>query len=266
VSPRSRCRSVSGTVLFDPRFPYRACPRNLVLPFEQACVIIDCVHYLCKCTQMDSSAPKNLNTRFRARRFRLFKELIDQVLVKKATCRVVDLGGTPSYWESLGGDLDWDRITVCTLNVQPTQKVHPRIESVVGDARDVTLFGDLSFDIVHSNSVIEHTGRWDDMAAMAREVRRLAPRYFVQTPYFWFPVEPHARFLFLHWMPEPWRYRILLKRSCGFWKQRSDVGAATKAIQSALLLDKRQVQFLFPDARIISEKVFGLTKSLIAIR
>ena len=65
---------------------------------------------------------------------------------------------------------------------------------------------------------------------------------------------------------EVWRYRILMKRTCGFWERRQDLGAAMKAIQSAVLLDKLQVQFLFPDSEIVSEKVFGLTKSLIAIR
>ena len=125
----------------------------------------------------------------------------------------------------------------------------------------------LSFDVVHSNSVIEHVGRWDDMASMAREVRRLAPRYFVQTPYFWFPIGSLTRdFRCSTGCPSSWRYRILLKRTCGFWKQRLDVGEATKAVQSALLLDKRQLQFLFPDAQIVAEKFLGFTKSLVAIR
>ena len=204
--------------------------------------------------------------RFRVQRFRLFTTIIHQVLADKGMCSILDLGGTPRYWEEFGSHLDWDRVKVCTLNVSPLETAHPGIAAIVGDARDVSGFQDLSFDVVHSNSVIEHVGRWDDMASMAKEVRRLAPRYFVQTPYFWFPIEPHARYPVLHWMPESWRYRILMKRTCGFWKQRSDVGSATKAIQSALLLDKRQLQFLFPDAQVISERFFGLTKSLIAIR
>jgi hypothetical protein len=110
------------------------------------------------------------------------------------------------------------------------------------------------------NSVIEHVGRWDDMAAFANEVRRPAPRYFVQTPYFWFPTEPHARTLFLHWMPESWRYRILVQRTLVC------VGEAMKWIQMAVLLDKRQLKHLFPDARTVAERFFGLTKSLYAIR
>jgi hypothetical protein len=210
--------------------------------------------------------PNNVKNRFRVQRFRLFKPIIDQVLAERGACRILDLGGTVNYWEEFGAGLDWDRVTVCVLNVSRCVTTRSGITFTVGDARNVSGFQDLSFDIVHSNSVVEHVGRWDDMASMAREVRRLAPRYFVQTPYFWFPIEPHARFLFLHWMPESWRYRILLKRTCGYWKQRPDVGEATKAIQSASLLDKRQMQFLFPDAQIIAERFLGITKSLVAIR
>jgi hypothetical protein len=215
---------------------------------------------------MNEQSSDRLKTPFRVRRFRLFKTIVDEVLAQKEMCRIVDLGGTPNFWGGLGGELDWSRVSVYTLNVVSLETTHPNITPIIGDARAVPDYDDLSFDIVHSNSVIEHTGRWDDMSSMAREVRRLAPRYFVQTPYFWFPIEPHARFPCLHWMPESWRYRILMKRSCGFWKQCPDVGAATKAIQSALLLDKRQMQFLFPDARIVAERFLGLTKSLIAIR
>jgi hypothetical protein len=215
---------------------------------------------------MNEPSSDRLKTQFRVRRFRLFKTIVDKVLAEKEMCRIVDLGGTPTFWVSLGSELDWNRVSVYTLNVVPLETAQPHITPIVGDARAVPEYDDLSFDIVHSNSVIEHTGRLDDMAAMAKEVRRLAPRYFVQTPYFWFPIEPHARFAFFHWMPESWRYRILMKRSCGFWKQRPDVASATKAVQSALLLDKRQMQFLFPDAQIIAERFLGLTKSLIAIR
>ena len=103
------------------------------------------------------------------------------------------------------------------------------------------------------------------MCSMAKEVRRLAQRYFVQTPYYWFPIEPHARFLALHWMPEALRYRIVMKRTCGYWQRKDDLGEAMKTIQSAVLLDKRQMAYLFPEATIISEKFCGLTKSLIAV-
>jgi hypothetical protein len=196
----------------------------------------------------------------------MFQKIVDEVMRQNQACRILDVGGTPSYWETFGANLDWSRLHLTIVNIAALDANRPEIKSLAGDARDMKEFRDLSFDIVYSNSVIEHVGRWDDMASMAKEVRRLAPRYFVQTPYFWFPIEPHARYLLLHWMPESWRYRILMKRTCGFWQRRPDLGSAVKAIQSASLLDRRQMQFLFPDAEIVSERVLGLTKSLIAIR
>lgn len=211
-------------------------------------------------------SPQGADNRFRAQRFQLFKRLVDDILSKQQLCRILDIGGTPEYWGRFGTELDKNRTDISVLNLTDRSEVFPNVKILVGDARKMEQFNDLSFDVVHSNSVIEHVGRWDDMASMAQEVRRLAPRYFVQTPYFWFPIEPHARFPLLHWMPESWRYRILMRRTCGFWERREDVGSATRAIQSALLLDKQQMRFLFPDAEIVSEKFYGLTKSLIAIR
>jgi hypothetical protein len=204
--------------------------------------------------------------KYRAARFRLFQAIVDEVIAEKNSCRILDVGGTAGYWESFGQGLDWSNVHITILNLDAPPTTRSDVVTVSGDARNMKEFADQSFDVVHSNSVIEHLGRWDYMAAMAAEVRRLAPRYFLQTPYFWFPIEPHARFPLLHWMPESWRYRILMRRSCGFWQRQPDLGQATKAIQSALLLDKQQMQYLFPDATIRSERVFGLTKSLMAMK
>jgi hypothetical protein len=206
------------------------------------------------------------DNRFRRNRFGLFTEMIAQVLKEKGSCNILDIGGEPEYWINYGQELDWGRVKVCLVNLTAPKTSLPYLDAVIGDARHLNQYADLSFDIVHSNSVIEHVGRWGDMVAMAREVRRLAPRYFVQTPYFWFPIEPHARFPVLHWMPESWRYRIVMKRACGFWQRQRDVGAAMGAIQSASMIDKRQMKFLFPDAKITFERVIGIPKSLMAIR
>lgn len=214
----------------------------------------------------NSSQPNQVEYHFRSRRFVIFKEILDQVIAGKGFCRILDIGGTPEYWQAYGNNLSWNKLQVCLLNLTAPQIQSDSITTLVGDARNIKEFGDFSFDVVHSNSVIEHVGRWEDMAAMASEVQRLAPRYFVQTPYFWFPIEPHARFPLLHWMPESWRYRILMKRNCGTWQRQPDLGHAMTAIQSAVLLDKKQMQHLFPEAKIVHERIFGLTKSLIAIR
>ena len=138
--------------------------------------------------------------------------------------------------------------------------------SMNADARALAQFGDNSFDVVHSNSVIEHVGRWEDMRLMAREARRLAPAYFVQTPNFWFPYEPHMRTPFIHWLPAPIQAQIVMRRACGFFPQARTMDEAQGILADAVMLDAAMMQALFPDAQIVREKVGPLTKSLLAIR
>jgi hypothetical protein len=210
--------------------------------------------------------PAGTDNRFRERRFELVSKMIAEVMSKSGSCRILDVGGSADYWSRYGKKLDWSRVSVCSVNRTVTRTEMAGFQAIRGDARRLDQFANNSFDIVHSNSVIEHVGKWDDMVAMAAEVRRLAPRYFVQTPYFWFPIEPHARFMFFHWFPESWRYRIIMRRRCGFWQQQPDIGRAVNQIQSASMIDKRQMKFLFPDADITFEWFMGLPKSMIAMR
>ncbi len=203
---------------------------------------------------------------FRRRRFSPFVSLVDEVLSTQETCRILDIGGDRDYWADVEDMLGQRRWHVTLLNLTTSPVEDSRFASIAGDARDISSYADMSFDLVHSNSVIEHVGAWRDMKAMAQEVRRLAPRYFVQTPYFWFPVEPHNSTFFFHWMPELIRVSLLMRRPRGRWGQAPDVDTAMRQIQSAVLLDRRMLATLFPDATIHRERIFGLTKSLVAIR
>ena len=113
------------------------------------------MNYIARCAPPDS-----VENRFRVGRFRLFRQMVDQVLAEKGTCRILDLGGTLEYWQQFGSQLDWNKVNVYALNLSASETNHPGFTSVVGDARRVSDYDNLSFDIVHSNSVIEHVGRW----------------------------------------------------------------------------------------------------------
>ena len=205
--------------------------------------------------------------RFRRARLAMFLDLVRRVASPSgAPIRVLDIGGTQSYWHSLadlwcGDNLD---ITIVNLGGQPSDDgiFHHR----PGDACDMAGYADNSFDIVHSNSVIEHVGHWNEMKAMAHEVRRLAPHYYLQTPNFWFPLEPHFRTLFWQLYPESWRAAMLMRKRRGFRGPVADMDAAMANIQDVNLLTARQLAALFPDALIRREKILGLTKSIVAIR
>lgn len=201
---------------------------------------------------------------FRLARFHHFIDVVDSVPDLGRPLRILDVGGWPEYWVDKRPLIKRENeITIINQEVVPA----PGLISLSGDARSMPDFPDQSFDIVHSNSVIEHVGKWTDMMAMANEVRRIGRSFFVQTPYYWFPIEPHARTPILHWLPETWRFRVVMARKCGpFWPKAADVDHAMRVIQSSTLLDKRMFSALFPDATIIPEKIYGLTKSLMAVR
>lgn len=206
-------------------------------------------------------------SRFRLARFSVFLDLVNSVPTTDRPLRILDVGGVEVYWTDKRRLIP-RAVEITLLNQDDLQfAVKPGFVFLRGNACQMPEFANNSFDIVHSNSVIEHVGQWSNMMSMAQEIRRIAPRYFVQTPYFWFPIEPHARTPLLHWLPESLKFRLVMARKCGpFWSKAATVDEAMRTIQDSSLLDKRMFSELFPDATIISEKFLGMTKSLMAVR
>jgi hypothetical protein len=87
---------------------------------------------------------------------------------------------------------------------------------------------------------------------MAQEVRRLAAHYYVQTPNFGFPIEPHFRAALFHWLPEPTRAAALIRKKLGF-RGAEDYDDAMTLVLEVHLLTVRQMRNLFPDAQIKRE-------------
>jgi hypothetical protein len=202
----------------------------------------------------------------RRRRFALFLDLLNSI--KQSKIDILDIGGTEVFWESM----DFvkmcknGRIRLTVLNVTAVSARHEFIESVTGDARDLSCFGDKQFDIAFSNSVIEHVGSYNDQKSMAEEIRRVGKRYFVQTPNYYFPIEPHFLFPFFQFLPKGLKIYLLRHFNLGWYKKMSSREGALKVIGEIRLLKLREFKELFPDAEIYKEKFLGLTKSFIAYR
>jgi predicted SAM-dependent methyltransferase len=139
----------------------------------------------------------------------------------------------------------------------PDEKMFTKI---LGDARNLTEHADNSFDLVHSNSVIEHVGMWNDMAAMATEVMRVGQAGWIQTPAWEFPVEPHFRTLFMHWFGKPVQRAMF---SLSFEKRLRNFPMALRrqTIDGVNLLSYREVRALFPERDIYIERLALLPKS-----
>ena len=204
-------------------------------------------------------------SQFREERFKAYvRPIIGAVIAARGSCRILDLGGDADYWQF---DLPASGVEIWLLNIEARPpSPDPRFHVVQGDARDVNAFGDGSFDFVHSNSLIEHVGRWADMKRVAAEIRRLAPAYYVQTPNFWFPLDPHSNAPIMHWLPQPLQRRMVSSKARGFYAKAASLDQAMQIVEGTTMLDRAQLAELFPDAEILTETVLFLPKSLIAIR
>lgn len=123
---------------------------------------------------------------------------------------------------------------------------------VRADATDRLPFEDAAFDLAYSSSVVEHVPP-ARRAAFAAEIRRVARGYYVQTPAFSFPVEPHALLPCAHWLPPRLRRPYWRLGAQGGW-------------EDVRLLRRGELAALFPDASIHAERAAGLVKSWVALR
>lgn len=218
---------------------------------------------------LDYRDPNSLGSRLRRRRAHLLENAIQAAAQRLGgKIQLIDIGGTETYWQILSpGFLEGYVEQIVLINMERSDVADNRLFAMtVADACNLQRFSDNSFDFVHSNSVIEHVGEWERMISFAKEVRRLAPAHFIQTPYFWFPFEPHFGVPFFHWFPEQIRMGLALRYSLGHYHRCETVDEAVRYVQHARLLDARQLQYLFPDSLIHREKLGFMTKSLIAIK
>lgn len=196
----------------------------------------------------------------RSRRFQLFEELVEPL---PRPFRILDVGGTESFWERMGF-LDGGTARVTILNLEAPAARSPHVETVSGDACAMPMFEDGSFDVVFSNSVIEHVGAIDRQRAMAREIQRIGQRYFVQTPNRHFPIEPHFMFPFFQFLPESAQIWLLMNLNLSFGGRSESREAARATARSVTLMDERSFVGCFDGARIWHERFLGLTKSFVA--
>ncbi len=166
------------------------------------------------------------------------------------------------------GELSFDpkdfEITLLNSNEQPV-KLQGMV-SQAGDARNMPQFGNKSFDIAFSNSVIEHVGSWQDQQMMAAEMLRIGKHVFLQTPNRYFPLEPHFLFPFFQFLPLGWRIFLVRHFSLGWYKRTPNREKAKEICRSIRLLTKKELQDLFPEAEIHTERFMGLPKSFIVIQ
>jgi predicted SAM-dependent methyltransferase len=191
---------------------------------------------------------------FRPRRMEMFVRLLG---ITPSTT-VLDVGGSAFNWKFCPVQ---PRITILNLD----RHIHVNgFQFICGDATNMP-FSDHQFDVIFSNSVIEHLSNTDKQKQFAEEVARVGRHYFVQTPDYWFPVEPHYLTPFVQFVPhdyKPWVHRWLTLRG---WMDRPAKDTCMEWTDEIRLLRAWEMRALFPEASIVRERVCGFSKSLIAV-
>src|SRR4051794_39738331 len=198
---------------------------------------------------------------FRSRRMRLFEKTFE---ISPAT-RILDVGGSPSIWEFL---TIRPRLTILNFPSAIERGAYS-VDCVAADGL-LLPFKKNAFDIVFSNSVIEHVGNRADQQRFAEELARVGRCYWVQTPNRGFPIELHLMLPFIHYLPKAWQRPIVQRFTV--WQmlvrpsEEERVFYIDHFLHQLKLLSKGDLQSLFPEATILSERLLGFVKSNIAVR
>jgi SAM-dependent methyltransferase len=121
---------------------------------------------------------------------------------------------------------------------------------VQADASAGLPFSEDEFELVYCSSVIEHVTP-ERRDAFAAELRRVGRGWYVQTPAFSFPVEPHSLLPAAHWLPPALRRPYWHLGAAGEWR---DIA----------LLRRPELERLFGPA--LPERFGPLVKSWVCVR
>ncbi|MFK7740627.1 MAG: class I SAM-dependent methyltransferase [Planctomycetota bacterium] len=177
--------------------------------------------------------------------------------------RILDVGGTAFNWSLVGYPGAVKIANVSALEL--ARETPARYATEIADATDLP-YEDKSFEITFSNSVIEHVGDYEQQKRFAAEARRVAHGLCIQTPARCFFLEPHYLTPFIHWLSSRWQKRLLRNFTVWGLMSRPDKRTVERCVDTTRLLNYRQLQELFPDCEIRSERFLLLTKSYLVVR
>jgi hypothetical protein len=198
--------------------------------------------------------------RYRTRRMQQFLELFKP----GKSCKILDVGGSSETWIGTGLNKN---VTLLNLTEPKKSDVDLGFTCLKGNGLKMEMIDDHSFDIVFSNSVIEHVGDFTNQKIFADELKRTGNSYWVQTPNRSFPVEPHVMFPIAQFLPPKIERLIAMKWPLSHYRRWNiEKDRLIDLLDSTRLLFEKEMKALFPEANLFREKTLGLTKSLIAYK
>ncbi len=194
--------------------------------------------------------------------FKYFVENTDYTIDKS----VIDIGTTPSLDDEHNVFLAHtkDNKNVSCLSDQDCsilKKKYTNIRNIIiGYGQNIKL-EDNSFDISHSNAVIEHIGSHENQVTLIKEMARISKNYvFIQTPNRNYPIEFHTILPFIHWLPKNIHRKILRLLKLEFYSKEENLNLLTKKDLINICDQLNLKKF-----KIIDHKLLFLTSHLILV-
>lgn len=204
-----------------------------------------------------------ISPKFRKKRYSKFLSYISPT----HNDRILDIGGLPETWtthQPLAKEVNL--INIYQIEFEPKDYTKHNIKILIGNGCDLEM-PDQSYDIVYSNSVIEHVGTWSNQVKLASEARRIGKKLWIQTPAIEFFIEPHYIAPFIHWLPKSLRKRLIRFFTIWGFLNKPSKREIEQSVNEIRLLSYSEMQKLFPDCEILKERFLGfIVKSYIAIR
>ena len=201
--------------------------------------------------------PGSLGYRARAKRFRMLVRRFPEF----GEMHVLDVGGDVRDWKS-HPSVRPAHVTILSPGDVMLKEPEPWMTPLKADACDAGTMPK-GFDLVYSNSVIEHLGGPYRRRQFAENVLQAAPHCWVQTPYRYFMLEPHLMFPGFQFLPLAMQARVAKRWPLAVPHNRPELDPVRYCLEHDLLT-KAELRLLFPQAEILHERAAGMTKSLIA--
>lgn len=211
-----------------------------------------------------------IRRRVRKRRACIFRSYVPH----QRPLKVIDIGGTVAFWKAWG-ITESDQIQVTLINnhhidvsSSGTESDLPFIINELSDANQIQVDRLKKFDLIFSNSFLEHLESRAQQAAMAEKIISSGVRYFIQIPNKRSIIDPHFPrpwVPFFACYPKPVQARLLTLGACGSGARSSTLEQARERIRYYNPLSVADMRRLFPDAVIRIERTVGIPLSVLVM-
>lgn len=203
----------------------------------------------------------------RGQKFRAFIAALPRPL------RIIDVGGTARFWEAwkIRPDDLMDIVLINSHAIDRDESDYILSDTFIHawrrDALSLTVEELREFDVIFSNSFVEHLLSGAEQSHIADLIVASGRGYFIQTPNKFAPIDPHFPNLcvpFFATYPRALQARLLCISALGSGERASSLRAARERMAYYNLLGRRDMCRLFPTAVIEMERPFGVPMSILA--